>query len=536
MLSSLWKNRQLAIVSAIIGVSLLISLLVFIASCQSKTASTGTAHPGASPVATSKAGFPAFYFSPYVDIEPANTGDPFAMVDQARQTANGGARYFTLAFITARAGCLATWSGQTTINQQNSFLLPEILALRAKGGDVTVSFGGPQAGQDAEQQDLAQACQTVQSLRQQYQNVIDAYQLTHIDFMLEGTLLNDQSSLTLRNQAIAGLHSGVAGQPLSISYSLPVTAQGLSQADYSCLENALEAHVALAHVNLVVEDFTLAQTAPTIDTLLEHAVENVSQQLLKMEQDDNISTSASLAVTPLIGESANSKESFTLGNGQNLLAFASAHTSEISELSMWSLQRDHPCAGSTVSLAQGLCSGLQQKDYDFTRIFSAFSPGTSPTSTPATATPAPTLTPTPTSPPTPTGGASVAQPTPTPTATPRTGNQIMNPTFNGLTDWNCEAPDVAQNNTLRILPTATSNGGCTQTIANLQPNHTYTLQAYVKGSYTYMQVAGLVRSVFSTDYTLLQLSFNTGSSTSVTVAFYAGIAQPEVDVQNVSLQ
>jgi hypothetical protein len=533
MFSSWLQNSKVKLIGAIVGVSLLVGIIVFVVSCQSNaplTSNTSLRNTTSVPTPSIRAEFPAAYFSPYVDVTASN--NPFALVNEAEQQANGDVHFFTLAFITARAGCQATWGGVTIPDAQHPYLLENIRNLRANGGDITISFGGPVASQGIEQQDLAQACQTASSLRQQYQNIINLYQLTHIDFLLEGSLLSDANSIQLRNQALAGLKAGLPDQPLTISYTLPITPQGLDQTGYAFLQSTLQAHVAIKQINFLVQDFARPENAEPVSHLIEQAMGNISQQMLRMQLNDNLAYLPSMGITPLIGQGTDTTESFTLADAQELLAFASAHRQEVSELSMWSLQRDQPCKTSAPGFLLDNCSGLTQKSFDFTRILNAFPLS----SAEAAPTPMPTPEPTPTPTPVPTQtGQPTATPLP-PTPTPHSGNLLVNPTFNGLTGWNCETPDIAQNNTLRILPTSTTNGKCTQTITGLQPNHTYTLQAYVRGSYAYMQAGSQVQSVFSTDYTLLQLSFTTGSATSVTVALYADIAQPEVDVQNVSLQ
>jgi hypothetical protein len=65
--------------------------------------------------------------------------------------------------------------------------------------------------------------------------VITAYNLTQIDFDIEGAAVADPTSINLRSQAMAALQANAkaAGKTLSITLTLPVlpsglTAQGLS--------------------------------------------------------------------------------------------------------------------------------------------------------------------------------------------------------------------------------------------------------------------------------------------------------------------
>lgn len=165
--------------------------------------------------------------------------------------------------------------------------------------------------------------------------------------------------------------------------------------------------------------------------------------------------------------------------------------------------------------------------------------GSTPTPTP-TSTPKPTPTPTKTPTPIPT---STPQPTPTPNPG---GNLVTNPGFEtgNLSGWSCDSADsvVASpvksgSHALRVTPTDSTTGECDQTIA-VQPNHTYTLSAYVDGPYAYLGVQnGASNWTSSSSYTQLSVTFTTGSSqTSVTIFIHGWYAQGNVYADNFSLQ
>jgi chitinase len=162
-------------------------------------------------------------------------------------------------------------------------------------------------------------------------------------------------------------------------------------------------------------------------------------------------------------------------------------------------------------------------------------PGPTPTNT---ATPRPTNTPspTPTNPPGPT-------PTPTP---PAGGNLVVNPGFEtgNLNGWTCDtgtlvvtSPVHSGKDAAQLNPTSSLTGQCTQTIS-VQPNHTYTLSAWVLGSYAYLGVNGGSSTWTScTSYTQLSVTFTTGASqTSITIYVHGWYSQGSVYVDDVSLQ
>jgi len=80
--------------------------------------------------------------------------------------------------------------------------------------------------------------------------------------------------------------------------------------------------------------------------------------------------SASLGITPMIGQNDTGCESFTLAHASTLVAWAQ-NTSYVTELTFWAVERDNgSCPGR--HKASDSCSGLAQNTYDFTNIFKTF--------------------------------------------------------------------------------------------------------------------------------------------------------------------
>ena len=122
---------------------------------------------------------------------------------------------------------------------------------------------------------------------------------------------------------------------------------------------------------------------------------------------------------------------------------------------------------------------------------------------------------------------STATSTSTPSAQP--SGPLANPGFETgtLDHWSCEAKDHVVKSpvhsghfSLKIVPGDSTTGECDQTV-DVQPNTTYTLQAYVRGKNIFIGFKG--GPVFYTaeqnknSYTALNYTFTTGSSTSLTI-------------------
>ena len=143
-------------------------------------------------------------------------------------------RNVILGFVTAGDGCQPSWGGYYTLDEAASTLdLDSRIAQTYKTDrTVTVSFGG-QNGTE-----LASACSDVDSLADAYQQVIDRYHITSLDFDIENSNLDGYSeTATRRAQAVAKLIANEKAKnkgkddtshDLIISLTLPADAKGLT--------------------------------------------------------------------------------------------------------------------------------------------------------------------------------------------------------------------------------------------------------------------------------------------------------------------
>ena len=125
--------------------------------------------------ATARADWPAHIFAPY---EYVGSGDNFQLAACDDQC---GQKYYTLAFIISDSQNNPAWDGRFPTDQ--GFYAAQIDAIRKRGGDVIISFGG-EAGTE-----LAIAEKDPVALFNKYQGIIDRYKFTYLDFDIEGDAL-----------------------------------------------------------------------------------------------------------------------------------------------------------------------------------------------------------------------------------------------------------------------------------------------------------------------------------------------------------
>ncbi|WP_406148821.1 cellulose binding domain-containing protein [Streptomyces sp. NBC_01012] len=293
-------------------------------------------------------------FAPYVDtsLYPA-----YDLVDTAAAT---GVKEFNLAFITSGGGCAPLWGGVTGLGDDQ--VASQIGALRAEGGDVRVSFGGA-AGAE-----LALNCSSAEELAEAYGEVVDTYELTKVDFDIEGGALPDTAANSRRSQAIAELQK--SHPDLDVSFTLPVMPEGLTQDGVNLIADAKENGVAIDAVNIMAMDYGASYDGDMGDYATQAATATQAQVKGVLGLSDAEAWKA-VAVTPMIGVNDVATEIFTVDDATQLVEFASENG--IGRLSMWSGTRDVQCADGEKPTADATCSSILQEPLAFTKAFGAFS-------------------------------------------------------------------------------------------------------------------------------------------------------------------
>ncbi|MFD3567923.1 cellulose binding domain-containing protein [Streptomyces sp. NPDC058667] len=320
------------------------------------TATTTTTAPPPTPAPTATAtGAPvtAAKYAPYVDTSLYPAYDLLATADAT------GVKEFNLAFITSGGSCAPLWGGVTDL--ANDRVAAQIGALRAKGGDVRVSFGGA-AGHE-----LALNCSSSSALAAAYGRVIDHYKLTKVDFDVEGAALPDTAANTRRSQAIAQLQKSHPG--LNVSFTLPVMPEGLTQPGVDLLADAKRNGVRVDAVNIMAMDYGPAYSAD-MGTYAVQAATATQAQIKGVLGLSDAAAWKAVAVTPMIGVNDVVTEIFTVDDATQLVDFA--RSKGIGWLSMWSSTRDKQCAAGAVNHADATCSSILQQPLAFTKAFAAY--------------------------------------------------------------------------------------------------------------------------------------------------------------------
>ncbi|KUO02078.1 glycoside hydrolase family 18 protein [Streptomyces caeruleatus] len=313
---------------------------------------TPTAKPSETPGTGTGTGAGAG-FAPYIDtsLYPA-----FDLAASAEAT---GVKNYNLAFVTDGGGCTPKWGGVTDLG--TDAVAAQIGDLRAKGGDVRVSFGGA-AGSE-----LATTCSSAQALAAAYGKVVDAYKLTKVDFDVEGGALPDKAANTRRAQAIAELQQ--RHPDLDVSYTLPVMPEGLTQPGVDLLADAKRNGVKIDAVNIMAMDYGPAYSGD-MGTYAEQAATATQAQVKSVLGLSDSAAWKTVAVTPMIGVNDVTTEIFKVDDATQLVRFA--QSKGLGWLSMWSATRDKQCAGGEKPAADATCSSILQEKFAFSKAFAAY--------------------------------------------------------------------------------------------------------------------------------------------------------------------
>ncbi|MGH7977261.1 MAG: chitinase [Limisphaerales bacterium] len=294
-----------------------------------------------------RADWPARIFAPYMYV---GFDDNFKLTqcDDAC-----GQKFYTLAFIISDKSNNPAWDGR--IPMDKNFYANQITAIRARGGDVIISFGG------ADGKEIAITETNAVALQAKYQSIIDRYKFTWLDFDIEGDALENTEANQRRNTALANLQAKNPG--LIISYTLPVNPNGISEDAQKLLADAKAKGLKVHSANVMVMDF-----GPHFSKGKKMSDVSIASALKARQQCEKIDPAIQIGLTPDIGQNDRKWEFFSLADAEALKNWATTKP-WICSLSFWCSNRDAERPGGK---SDRTSSGIQLKPWAFTKIFQPF--------------------------------------------------------------------------------------------------------------------------------------------------------------------
>ena len=295
------------------------------------------------------------YFMP-LDNNPQNITDAINA---------SGDRNFNLAFVLDSGGCTPAWDGDSAHKVSSDTTVTGVVsAVRAKGGDVSVSFGGYNGTE------LGATCGGSSSLAAAYQSVINRYNLSRIDLDYEGDDLDANMSVRFGAIKILQNNAKAAGKTLHVSLTVPMTTVGFPGSGIDELNQAKAAGVSFDIVNIMAFDYGLTNASDQV-TSVEMVAQDAENQLKQVYGWSDATAWGHLGLQIMNGHTDQPSELFTQSTFTSLLGYA--RSKHVGWFSYWSLNRDRACDPSVPhNWADGSCSSVSQNPYDFSKIVAQY--------------------------------------------------------------------------------------------------------------------------------------------------------------------
>lgn len=291
--------------------------------------------------------------------------------DLTQVLAATGQKAFELAFVLAQNGaaCAPAWDGGSAAISASDAVGSQINALRAAGGDVSVSFGGYNGTK------LGQVCGSASATAAAEQQVISTYGLHAIDLDLEEPEYENTTAIDYELGAAQIIQRDNPG--IYISVTIPGTSAGTGWFGTQLLDEAR----------------TLGFT-PNAFTIMpfDGGFSGASSQISALEAFNGILTStfgwsaatayAHEGISSMNGRT-DSAEYFYQSDFQSVLTWAEGVG--LGRYSFWSVNRDRECnPPNNNGTLSGSCSSVTQNNWDFTKYDAEFAGATPPVTTPPT--------------------------------------------------------------------------------------------------------------------------------------------------------
>jgi Glycosyl hydrolases family 18 len=365
-------RRRLPLASGAVTLAAAAAVAACLAACSSgtPTASTPAAQPS-SPAAAAPQGaggfeqWPQRVYSPYFETWTNGSIPTIA--------AQSGVKYFNLGFLQAPSpgSCALTWDGNSSQTADGSSYGAEIGQLKQAGGNVALTLGGQNAGNDGTE--IADSCPDVNAIAADYESLIGTYHVTRLDMDVELNALNDTAGIDRRNKAIAMTQAWAAshGHSLQIQYTLPVQPSGLQPNALAVLQNAVSEGAHVDVVNIMTFDYYTGSGPLNMGAAALSAAASVHSQLAALYPKDSqqeLWAREGITFLPGIDDNSSKTEVTYFSDAERILDFARSHG--LGLLSIWAIERDN--GGCPGMIDSNSCSGITQGTWAFSHLLESF--------------------------------------------------------------------------------------------------------------------------------------------------------------------
>ncbi|GHJ36751.1 carbohydrate-binding protein [Streptomyces sp. TS71-3] len=281
-----------------------------------------------------------------------------------------GLKAFQLAFVLAPngGGCTPTWDGTAPVSNDTA-VGSVINAIRAKGGDVSISIGGYNGTK------LGQACGTPEATAAAYQQVITKYGLHAIDFDLEEP--EYENTAAIHNEIGAAKILQGSNPGLYVSVTTAGTAAGTGWFGQQMLNEAKAQ--GFTPNNFSIMPFDGGFNGASSQTAALTAFNGILRSTFGWSE---ATAYAHEGFSGMNGRS-DAGEMFPQDAFRTVLDYATSHGMD--RFTFWSLNRDRQCnPPDNGGRTSGTCSSVPQGAWDFAKYSVEFAGATPPDNPPPT--------------------------------------------------------------------------------------------------------------------------------------------------------
>jgi hypothetical protein len=300
--------------------------------------------PGGASAAGERAVSPA---APYLFM---GWGDPPSPASVMSAT---GVRSFTMAFVLSGGGCSPAWDSSRPL--KGGVDEQAINEIRGAGGDVVPSFGGWSGNK------LGPNCSSPEQLAGAYQQVIDAYGLSAIDIDIENT--DEFENETVQDRILNALKIVKQNNPgirTIVTFGTGTTGPNYYGGRLVDQAAALGANIDV----FTIMPFDFGSSNIVADT--QNAATGLKDRLKSAFGWSDAEAFGHVGISGMNGLS-DQQEMTSLDAWSQITSWA--RSNGLGRLAFWAVNRDRGCPGGGVV---SNCSGIDQPDWEFSRITAGF--------------------------------------------------------------------------------------------------------------------------------------------------------------------